>query len=381
MPVKIAEHLIEATTDPGATVLDPMAGSGTTLVAALRLGRRAIGFDRDPLAVLVSRTVTTGFDLASANSVRRRVLRRAERFYDALTLPKKRRVLPPEDQAFIQYWFSSRSQKQLFALARAIRHEPIGPARDLAWTVFSSLIIAKSAGASFALDLPRSRPHKRDDKSIVLPFDGWDRRFGSAILRLPFIDQKLLAHCAVARGDARLLPVGNEVVDLVLTSPPYLTAIDYLRAHKFSLIWMGHQLDDLRELRGTMMGTERGLWSLDGLPRAVEQHLQQAVAEDRRRAQIRQYLSDLRKILGEMYRVLRPRGTALLVTGPSIVRRNNPDAVEIVEQVANKVGFRVLAKVARPLNPLRRSLPPPNATTEDRLAQRMGHEVFWALRK
>ena len=44
---------------PGSTVLDPMAGSGTVLRQALAMGHHAIGFDMDPLAVLMSRVWTT----------------------------------------------------------------------------------------------------------------------------------------------------------------------------------------------------------------------------------------------------------------------------------------------------------------------------------
>src|SRR3954470_22479243 len=40
-------------------VLDPMAGSGTTLVTAKLRGHEAVGYDRDPLAVLLSRTWVT----------------------------------------------------------------------------------------------------------------------------------------------------------------------------------------------------------------------------------------------------------------------------------------------------------------------------------
>ena len=46
-PVKLMEWLVKLVTPPGGTVLDPFCGSGTTLVAAERLGFDGIGVDRD----------------------------------------------------------------------------------------------------------------------------------------------------------------------------------------------------------------------------------------------------------------------------------------------------------------------------------------------
>ncbi len=47
-PLPLMESLIRDFTDPGDLILDPFAGSGTTGVAAIRLGRRFIGWERDP---------------------------------------------------------------------------------------------------------------------------------------------------------------------------------------------------------------------------------------------------------------------------------------------------------------------------------------------
>src|SRR5207245_5917820 len=107
----------------------------------------------------------------------------------------------------INYWFPLKSQEQLCALADSIEQEANGKEKDFAWVVFSSLIIAKSAGASSALDLPRSRPHKRSDKAVVLPLDAWTRRFRTAVARLPFKDCGLATGASVRGGDARVLPL------------------------------------------------------------------------------------------------------------------------------------------------------------------------------
>lgn len=54
-PLALLELLINACSPPGGTVLDPCCGSGTTLVSALRAGRRAVGGDRSADAVALSR--------------------------------------------------------------------------------------------------------------------------------------------------------------------------------------------------------------------------------------------------------------------------------------------------------------------------------------
>jgi len=54
-PVTLLDRIVRAATREESLVLDPMCGSGTTLVAAIRAGRRAVGIDQSPLACRISR--------------------------------------------------------------------------------------------------------------------------------------------------------------------------------------------------------------------------------------------------------------------------------------------------------------------------------------
>jgi site-specific DNA-methyltransferase (adenine-specific) len=66
-PLELLDLLVRACSPPGGTVLDPCCGSGTTLVAAAKAGRAAIGFDLNPDAVSIARTRLER--LGAANSI------------------------------------------------------------------------------------------------------------------------------------------------------------------------------------------------------------------------------------------------------------------------------------------------------------------------
>lgn len=384
MPISIAEMLIDRLTKTGAQILDPMVGSGTTLIAAKKTSRNGEGVDRDFLALRIARCATCSYDAVKLNSLREVTLRRAKQIVGrkSFRLPKIRSKLSKEDQSFIKYWFSPHSQKQLFALAAAIEEIEDLPCQDFAWIVFSSLIIAKSAGASLAIDISRSRPHKVDDKPVILPFDAWDRRYRSAVLRAPFVNEQGDSCIRLSHGDARNLPVPDSTIDFVLTSPPYRNAVDYLRSHKFSLVWMGQSIPEIRELRGTMIGSERGLFSLDGIPDSLETRVTRSIDARRDQALTRRYLSDIRKALGEMFRVLKPGGLAILVVGPTMINSRKTDAADVLSQIGEHVGLRLVASAVREINAERRSLPAPGTIESSNfLASRMRREVIVALRK
>jgi hypothetical protein len=65
-PPQLPRVFIEGLTVKGETVMDPMMGSGTAIVEAFLCGRRAVGFDIDPLALMICRVKTHPVDLLEA---------------------------------------------------------------------------------------------------------------------------------------------------------------------------------------------------------------------------------------------------------------------------------------------------------------------------
>ncbi len=86
----IARGAIGRFTPPGATVLDPFCGSGTVLVEALVAGRKAIGVDASPLAVLIA-TVRTR---RMPEGWRRDLVERAKAIASAVGAQARARIRP-----------------------------------------------------------------------------------------------------------------------------------------------------------------------------------------------------------------------------------------------------------------------------------------------
>jgi tRNA G10 N-methylase Trm11 len=186
-------------------------------------------------------------------------------------------------------------------------------------------------------------------------------------------------------GDARKLPLADGSIDLVLTSPPYLNAIDYMRCSKFSLVWMGYSVRELGGIRGDSVGAESGdqaarenevvrkvIASLRLSPRLSSRH----------EAVLAHYVDDMWKAILEAARVLSPGGRAVYVVGENTVRGTFIPNARIVSAVAELSGLKVESRKARHLPANRRYLPPPTAhNAPDALGGRMRREVILAFTK
>jgi DNA modification methylase len=367
---------------PGSLVLDPMAGSGTVLRTAADKGHSAIGYDLDPLAVLMAMAWNTPID--------------PDRFekagYDMLARfagADKRRKVPlpwidrdPETATFISEWFAAPQRRDLRILSHLLRrqHGAIGNALRIA---FSRLIIRKQGGASLGDDVSHSRPHRRhsegNDFDTPLHFEKAFKR----IARI-FREQPPSGRTEVRLGDGRQLAgLRPRSVSAVVTSPPYLNAIDYMRGHKLTLVWLGYQIRTLALIRSTSVGAERAADKIDNgfLKRVLKRLGEIHELPNAQQRMVDRYIMDLRAALSAAYRVLSDDGTAVFVVGNSCLRDvfvRNSDALEEVAQI---IGFVLIDSTERELPAMKRYLPPPVAVPGNHIEQRMRTEVVMRFHK
>jgi tRNA G10 N-methylase Trm11 len=368
-------------------VLDPMMGSGTVLAMARSQGHQAIGYDIDPLAVLISRVWTTATNVDEVREEAEDVLESARKTFKSLTHGDAYpRNCDEDTRGFIRYWFDEYSRRQLTALSLSISGVHCTTTRNVLWCGFSRLIIAKQAGASLALDLSHSRPHRSFTTAPAKPFGGFLNSIDRILENVISHREPYRGHAAAAcMGDARALPLQSGSVDLVLTSPPYLNAIDYIRCSKFSLVWMGLGVNELREVRATSVGTEVGADAKQADPE-IERLIDSLKIRDsmapRHQRILARYIGDMRDAMTQVARVLSSSGKAVYVVGENTLRGSYIRTSRIVSVLAESVGLRREQRKTRELPANRRYLPPPSALNiKGMLNARMRREVVLTFAK
>ena len=342
-PPQLPQFFIEHLSEPGQTVLDPMSGSGTTLVEAQRLGRRAVGCDIDPLARLISATKLKPVAPDEVLQSGRSVLAGANRDHST-----RRKALEAElrgrfdgkTRGFLDYWFLPHRQLELLALLRRIEGVESPAVRQFLQVVFSSTIIAKSGGVSLARDLAHTRPHRVLDKVTPSAFSAFEKRLKANAV--PGCVPSTTVPAEVLAASARDTGLAPASADLVVTSPPYANnAIDYMRAHKFSLVWFGWTVDALADIRKTYLGHDAPApESAISLPGRCEATLARLAELDARRARVlRRYFCEMSGVLAEMHRVLRPGGSAVVVVGTSTLRGMDVETHKALAAIAETLGF------------------------------------------
>jgi SAM-dependent methyltransferase len=189
----------------------------------------------------------------------------------------------------------------------------------------------------------------------------------------------------VAMGNAQSLPIPDNFTDLIVTSPPYASnAIDYMRAHKFSLVWLGYPINQLSDKRAMYIGGEAvSDFRFEKLPGFTEKVVLEIARVDVKKGlALRRYYSEMKRVLQEMHRVLKPGKTAIVVVGTSVMRGRDTETQNCLADIGREIGFMVPEIGVRALDRDKRMMPAGNKINLDsQIQQRMHYEYVIAFCK
>jgi DNA methylase len=258
---QLVEALLGRYVAAGGRVLDPFAGSGTTLVQSLESGYGAVGVDIAAFNCLLMGVKTRKYDLFALETEIRDVVRRVEAFDGA----------GPKPTGYAAEWYAPRAAAELLAFRGLIgEYEHVDVLR---------VVLARAARSArrtphFDLDFPRTPQlepywcHKH--KRICRPVERAEhflRRYAVDTLRRIKEFSRLRARenqADVFHGDAREISYGGRF-DGIVTSPPYPGLIDYHEQHRYA-----YELLGLEDLRADELGAAAGGTSVAAIAAYVE---------------------------------------------------------------------------------------------------------------
>jgi hypothetical protein len=239
---QVVEVLLARYVRAGGRVLDPFAGSGTTLVQGLESGYDSVGVDLAAFNCLLMKVKTRRYDLFRLESEIREVVRRLE------SLDRE----PASVDGYLDRWFAPTALSQLLAFREL--------ASEYEHTDVLRIVLARAARSArltthFDLDFPREpqvgeywcHKHKRTCRPVERA-DHFLRRYALDTLARIKEFSRVRARrreAVVVHGDSRAVDLEGRFDGLV-TSPPYPGLIDYHEQHRYAYELLA--LEDLRTL-------------------------------------------------------------------------------------------------------------------------------------
>ncbi|HET8558059.1 MAG TPA: DNA methyltransferase [Gaiellaceae bacterium] len=291
---QLVEVLLDRYLEPGERVLDPFAGSGTTLVQALESGLDATGVDIASFNCLLMRVKTAPYDIAELGEELQDVAARIE------SLPRRGGRV----SGYLRDWYAAGAAGELLAFRGLIpeyRH------RDVLRVILSRAARSARLTAHFDLEAPKApqrgtywcHKHRRECRPVDSAA-GFLRRYTlDTLARIERFAQLRDSEreATVLHGDARELSLPGRF-DGVLTSPPYPGLIDYHEQHRYAYELL--QLDDRREREIGAAASGTSLAALEAYRAGIAAVLARAAAALRPEAPVLVVVNDRRDLYPEI---------------------------------------------------------------------------------
>ncbi|MBP3930911.1 MAG: hypothetical protein J6D47_15285 [Peptostreptococcaceae bacterium] len=330
-------------------VLDPFSGSGTTVAESLINNRNGIGIDINPVARLISKVKSTPIDPKILKETYRQLLKNIKE--DNQIKPEVIPNIPNIDK-----WFTEESIKNLSIFKYHIYKIEDPDVRDF-FKVNLSAIIRKTSNAEYRSQKTYVSSRFRKEPDDV--FKIFDRRFNQYLNGMEQFYNSMKENEAVGyiiQGSADNFDK-NEImgdtfdksyVDLAITSPPYVTAVEYPSVFKLEYQWLDYFEDkEINEHRKNYIGTDRvyvneyGNLAVFGNEN-IDLKLSEIYEYDKKKSYILyKYLIGMKNNMQCVYDVLKTNGKYVIVVGNNSVMNIEIPISEYLIQIGEEMGYEL----------------------------------------
>jgi len=226
--------------DKNKYILDPFCGSGTTLVEGVIAGHNVIGVDIDPLSAMISKVKTTRVDETELINI-------SEWLVNEIKRNKKGQFMP--DCETIEHWFTKDAINKLSAIRTSINQIPnvfgknrkVKDIQELLLICFSSIIRRVSNADNESQKTYVSHTKVKEPVEVNSLFLSQLELFVDREIKFSSVtNSKIKTKIIQSSSSATLSKKLNGLrIDLAITSPPYIKAIDYIYNQMVELFWIG----------------------------------------------------------------------------------------------------------------------------------------------
>lgn len=349
-PAKFIPQLVERLADEyisakDAHINDPFMGCGTTIVTGISRGFRASGTDINKIAHLITRVKATPI---APDVLEEKVSQFMDRIKAIVDSPSQKPVepfIPEKHIERIDYWFPEKHRDELGRILRVITEEPNPVFRDFFLIAFSNIL------KNCSIWLQGSTKPTRDfKKNPSRPLDVLRRQINKMKRGNLAFHSLVPAHVAtdipnfldIRIGDARHQPAGDESVDLIVSSSPYVTSYEYADLHQLSTIWLDFA-DDLTEYRKRFIGTAYKKYEGEALPSRIALDIvEQMNSRSKKMAkEVEAFFLDMEGVFRESFRILKKQGRCCFVIGDTKLKGVDILNAEVFAELLQHVGFKL----------------------------------------
>lgn len=339
---KYADH-----TNKKYGVLDPFAGSGTSLVESVRFGLPSYGIDPDPLSQLLIKVKTT--------TISKEEIRQINRLLTQIISDFKKTGLHPEtipELPNITHWFNADTIEDLTRVKFLIFELQCSNEIKDFFKICLASIIRKVSNADAQSPKPyvTSKVPKTPSNVIEL----FEKTLRVQLKKLKEFSLEAYGEPAkIVGNDAKNINTNyfmENPINLAITSPPYINAFDYVRSLRLENAWLDLvDLKNLSKCREIQVGTEQIPASIyNGKPHfldlsILDEKILDIFNKDKKRAHVvHKFFTDMEANISNVYESLEDGGHYCIVVGDSNIRGTFIPTHEILIEIGKRNGFKLV---------------------------------------